>query len=118
MDFDNNLPIYIQLEDKLKINIITGYYKSGEKLPSVRELSTITKVNPNTVQRALNELEKDNIIYTQRTSGKYVTKKIDTIKKLKENYAKNKINLFIESMKELNLSKEDVIKIIKESEKN
>ena len=72
--FDNNIPIYIQLLEYLKIYLISGVFKSGEKLPSVRDFATTFKVNPNTMQKALAELESMKLIYTERTNGKYVTK--------------------------------------------
>ena len=72
--FDNNVPIYIQLVEYIKIYLISGVFKSGEKLPSVREFATTFKVNPNTMQKALAELESLDLIYTERTNGKYVTK--------------------------------------------
>ena len=68
--FDNNIPIYIQLLDYLKIYLISGVFKAGDKLPSVRDFATIFKVNPNTMQKALTELEDMNLIYTERTNGK------------------------------------------------
>ena len=71
--FDNNIPIYIQLLEYMKIYLISGVFKCGEKLPSVREFATTFKVNPNTMQKALAELESMNLIYTERTNGKYVT---------------------------------------------
>ena len=82
MDFDNNIPIYIQLVDKLKIYIISDKIKVGERLPSVRELAMQLKVNPNTVQRALGELENLKLIYTERTNGKYVTTDKNLINKI------------------------------------
>lgn len=72
-NFDNERPIYIQLVEMLKIEIISGRIKSGEKLPSVRDFAMKAKVNPNTMQKALSELERENLIYTERTNGKYVT---------------------------------------------
>ena len=72
-NFDNERPIYIQLVEMLKIEIISGRIKSGEKLPSVRDFAMKAKVNPNTMQKALTELERENLIYTERTNGKYVT---------------------------------------------
>ena len=77
--FDNERPIYLQLVEMYKIEIVSGKLEAGEKLPSVRELALQTKVNPNTMQKAINELEELNLIYTERTNGKYVT----TNKKLK-----------------------------------
>ena len=72
-NFDNNIPIYVQIVDYLKTYIIRGEFKSGERLPSVRDLAALFKVNPNTMQKALGELENIKLIYTERTNGKYVT---------------------------------------------
>ena len=72
-EFNNEQPIYIQLVEQLKIKIISGKLPSGERLPSVRELALMTKVNPNTMQKALAELEETGLIYTERTNGKFVT---------------------------------------------
>lgn len=72
-NFDNDRPIYIQLVDSLKKYIISGKIKPGDRLPSVRDLALMIKVNPNTIQRALSELEDASLIYTERTNGKFVT---------------------------------------------
>ena len=72
-NFDNNIPIYVQIVNYLKTYIIRGVFKSGERLPSVRDLAALFKVNPNTMQKALGELENIKLIYTERTNGKYVT---------------------------------------------
>ena len=71
--FNNETPIYLQLFQRLALDIVNGKYKSGEKIPSVRELSNMFRVNPNTVQKALSELENVELIYTERTNGKFVT---------------------------------------------
>ena len=71
--FDNERPIYIQLVELIRIDIVSGKYEKGSKLPSVRELALTMKVNPNTMQKALVELENEKLIYTERTNGKYVT---------------------------------------------
>ena len=113
-EFNDDLPLYKQLVDKIKIAIITDYYKAGEKLPSVRDLSVQIKINPNTIQRALAELEDDKLIYTKRTAGKYVTDDLKVISNLKHEIAKSKIDNFIEDMKVLNFSDEEIIKLLKE----
>ena len=69
-EFQDHLPIYAQLMDTLKRRIVTGRYLPGEKLPSVRELAAEAGINPNTVQRAFSELEREGLIYTQRATGK------------------------------------------------
>ena len=74
-EFQDHLPIYAQLMDTLKRRIVTGRYLPGEKLPSVRELAAEAGINPNTVQRAFSELEREGLIHTQRATGKYVTEK-------------------------------------------
>ena len=103
-NFDNNIPIYIQLLDYLKTYIISGQIGCGEKLPSVRELSSMFKVNPNTMQKALVELESIRLIYTERTNGKYVTNDSKLIEKVREEYAKEIANEFISSMNKIGIN--------------
>lgn len=113
-EFDDDKPIYKQLVDKLKLEIVLGHFKSGEKLPSVRELSTMICVNPNTVQRSLAELEEEHLIYTKRTSGKFITEDDDIIHQVKQELARDKINTFVSDMEILGLKTEDIIKLLKE----
>lgn len=113
-EFDDDKPIYKQLVDKLKLEIVLGHFKSGEKLPSVRELSTMICVNPNTIQRSLAELEEEHLIYTKRTSGKFVTEDDDIIHQVKQELARDKINTFVSDMEILGLKTEDIIKLLKE----
>ena len=115
--FDNNIPIYIQLLDYLKIYLISGVFKSGEKLPSVREFATTFKVNPNTMQKALAELENMNLIYTERTNGKYVTQDEKLIEKLKDEYAMTLANSYFQGMKRIGLGKADSLKYIERIDK-
>lgn len=100
-NFDNNRPIYIQLLEQLQVFIVSGKILPGEKLPSVRDLALLSKSNPNTVQRALIELENMKLIYTERTNGKFVTNDKKLINKYKESFAKEKINNYFKSMNEL-----------------
>ena len=110
--FENNIPIYIQLLEYLKIYLISGVFKCGEKLPSVRDFSATFKVNPNTMQKALAELETMNLIYTERTNGKYVTKDKELIEKLKNEYAITLAKSYIQGMKKIGLGKADSIKYL------
>ena len=110
--FENNIPIYIQLLDYMKIYLISGVFKSGEKLPSVREFAATFKVNPNTMQKALSELESMNLIYTERTNGKYVTKDKKVIEKLKDEYATTLAKSYFQGMKRIGLGKADSIKYL------
>ena len=113
-EFDDDKPIYKQLVDKLKLEIVLGHFKSGEKLPSVREFSTMICVNPNTIQRSLAELEDEHLIYTKRTSGKFVTEDVDIIHQVKQELAKDKIDTFVSDMEILGLKTEDIVKLLKE----
>lgn len=113
-NFDNDRPIYIQLVDSLKRYIISGKIKPGEKLPSVRELALNLKVNPNTIQRALNELEDIKLIYTERTNGKYITMDKDIINKYRNDLIEEMTNLYLKDMYELGYDKKEVIKYLKE----
>lgn len=108
-NFNNDRPIYIQLIEHLKVYIISGKIKPGEKLPSVRELALSLKVNPNTVQKSLTELEEEGLIYTERTNGKFVTTNKKLIEKVKNNLAKEKVNIYLQEMNNLGIPKEDAI---------
>ncbi len=110
--FDNNIPIYIQLLEYMKIYLISGVFKCGEKLPSVRDFANTFKVNPNTMQKALSELESMKLIYTERTNGKYVTNDEELIKKLKDEYAITLARSYFEGMKKIGFGKADSIKYL------
>ena len=110
--FDNNIPIYIQLLEYLNIYLISGVFKSGDKLPSVRDFANTFKVNPNTMQKALSELEDMKLIYTERTNGKYVTKDEKLIEKLKDEYALTLAKSYFDGMKKIGLGKADSIKYL------
>ena len=112
--FDNERPIYVQLVEKLRIEIISGKLKSGERIPSVRELALTARVNPNTMQKALAELESEGLIYTERTNGKFVTDNKELIEKIKTELAKEKVNNYINDMKNIGLNFEDALQYLQE----
>ena len=72
-DLDDDRPIYLQLMERIQQDIISGIYKPGDKIPSVRDLALDAAVNPNTMQKALSELERSGLVYSQRTSGRFIT---------------------------------------------
>ena len=111
-EFQDHLPIYAQLMDTLKRRIITGRYLPGEKLPSVRELAAEAGINPNTVQRAFSELEREGLIYTQRATGKYVTENADEIKSARQELARTQVAEFLSTMQSLGYSVGDVIVLL------
>lgn len=112
--FDNERPIYIQLVEMIRVDIVSGKFKKGQKLPSVRELALMMKVNPNTMQKALVELEDEKLIYTERTNGKYVTEDEKLIEKVKKQLAQEKVNNYLNSMKNIGISYELAIKYLQE----
>ena len=107
--FDNDRPIYIQLVEQLKEYIVAGNFKAGEKLPSVREFAMKIKVNPNTVQKALAEIENQKLIYTERTNGKFVTENEELIENVKKELANQKVQKYFQDMNKLGINKEEAI---------
>ncbi len=103
-NFDNDRPIYIQLVEQLELYIISGQFSPGEKLPSVRDLAITAKVNPNTMQKALQELEDKRLIITERTNGKFVTDDGKHLRKSRDKLAESKIKKFLDEMQELGFS--------------
>lgn len=115
--FENNLPIYTQILEQIRLGIISGVYPAGSKLPSVRELAAEASVNPNTMQRALAELEQSGLIYTQRTAGRFVTEDLDMIGQLKNHIAEEQIRKFLQSMSELGFTEADTIQLMEKAVK-
>jgi DNA-binding transcriptional regulator YhcF (GntR family) len=120
-NIDSERPVYIQLVEQIQAGIISGFFKPGDKLPSVRDFAANAGVNPNTMQRALTELERNGLLYTNRTSGRYITSDLKMIKELKRQSAKDITVGFLEKMKQLGFKEEEsleiVINIVKEMKK-
>ena len=112
-NLDSDRPIYAQILERIEMQIISGIYKPGSKIPSVRELAAEAGVNPNTMQRALTELERKGLVTTQRTSGRVVTEDMNMIKETRNILAKEQIQDFIQKMKELGFEKEEILALIK-----
>lgn len=112
--FDNERPIYVQLVEKIRMEIISGGFQPGERIPSVRELALAVKVNPNTMQKALVELESEGLLYTERTNGKFVTNNQEMIDMIKKDLAKDKVNLFLDDMKKIGICHEEAIQYLQE----
>lgn len=111
-EFDNSKPIYIQLVDELKLRIISGMMPIGSKLDSVRDLAEEAGVNPNTMQRALAELEREKLVFSQRTSGRYVTDDTELIKIMRKSFAEEKINELTTALLQLGYTKKELVKLI------
>ncbi len=112
--FQNDSPIYAQLIRGLTLRIVSGVYNVGEKLPSVRDLATEAGVNPNTMQRALTELERDGLMFSQRTAGRYVTEDRNMIETAKKGLAEEQLSRFLSAMTGLGYQIPDIINLLNE----
>ncbi|OOM79385.1 GntR family transcriptional regulator [Clostridium sp. BL-8] len=112
-NFNDDKPIYIQLMEQIQLRIVSGIYKAGEKLPSVRDIASEASVNPNTMQKALTELERTGLVFSQRTSGRFITEDINMIKDIKNGLAKDQIQKFLYNMEKIGYTKNETIELIK-----
>lgn len=112
-EFDANRPIYMQLVERIKLMIVSGELPSGSKLKSVRDMAEEAGVNPNTMQRALAELEREALVYSQRTSGRFVTEDGELITMMRGNFAEQKVKEFIESLLQLGYKQEELTTLIR-----
>lgn len=112
ISFSNDRPIYLQIVDRIKIKIITGEYKPGDKLPSVREMALEMQVNPNTMQRAYSYLEMEGLVHSQRTSGRYVDGDAEKVRQLKKELARTQIRDFLDSMKQLGFTMDEIVEVL------
>jgi GntR family transcriptional regulator len=112
MEFSSNLPIYVQIMNLIKTRIASGELNGGDKLPSVRDFSKQMKVNPNTIQRVYQELEREQLVFTQRGMGTFVTKDIETIQNLKKGRATGLIQQLFLEMKNLGFTAGEIKEMI------
>ena len=114
-ELDNDRPIYLQLMESIQRDIIAGVYQPGDKLPSVRDLAVEAAVNPNTMQKALSELERNGLVHSYRTSGRFITEDKTMLRKMKEQQASRQIKEFIEKMSQLGYQDPEILSLIKET---
>ena len=121
-EYDNKVPIYMQIIMEMKIRMVSGKLSAGEKIASVRELAQEFEVNPNTMQRALSEMERENLRYTERTSGRFLTTDEGIIMTLRNKLAEQELQKFMGYMEQIGYSKKEIIQKIelwqKEGENN
>lgn len=115
IEFDNNLPIYLQIMNYIKKEIVVGHLKAGDKIPAVRELALELQINPNTVQRTFQELEREGIVETKRGLGRYVTSEESKIMEIKKEMAGDLLGRFIQGMQELGFANNDIVTIVTEA---
>ena len=114
--FSGDGPIYAQLVERLQTRIVTGEYPPGARLDAVRDLSEQAGVNPNTMQRAMTELESRGLVYTQRTAGRFVTEDAARIAALREALAREKLGRFLAEMEGLGFTRGEVTTLLESEE--
>ncbi|WP_172252379.1 GntR family transcriptional regulator [Saccharibacillus deserti] len=115
IEFDNNMPIYLQIMNYIKLQIVTGKLGPGEKIPSVRELASELKINPNTIQRTFQELEREGVAESRRGLGRFVTSEDEKIMTIKKEMAADLLERFIGGMRELGFDNRNIVKIVSDS---
>ena len=116
-NLDSDRPIYLQLMERIQHDIISGTYKPGDKLPSVRELAMEASVNPNTMQKALSELERIGLVHSRRTSGRFITEDETMIKQLKTETATEHIREFLILMEHLGFTRPEILELVQDTMK-
>lgn len=114
-NLDSARPIYLQIIERVQMDIVTGQYQPGDKLPSVRDLAQEAAVNPNTMQKALSELERSGLIYSQRTSGRFITEDKELIHQMKQELAAAEVSAFVAHMKQLGITPEEIRQLLAET---
>ena len=114
-NLDSSRPIYLQIIERVQMDIITGRYQPGDKLPSVRDLAQEAAVNPNTMQKALSELERSGLIYSQRTSGRFITEDKELIHQMQKGLAAAEVSAFVAHMKQLGITPEEIRQLLAET---
>ncbi len=111
-NLDSDRPIFLQIVERIQMDIIAGRYAPGDKLPSVRDLAAEAAVNPNTMQKAFQELERTGLVHSQRTSGRFITEDTTMIENLKTSFANEKIHEFLTLMQQLGFENEQILDMI------
>lgn len=114
VEFNNKEPIYLQIVELIKKAVASGELGAGEKLPSVREMSAMIGVNPNTLQRSYAELERLGITYTKRGMGSFINESDGQIDQLKQELATELVKKFLNNLRAAGISKQEAIKMIEE----
>ena len=111
-ELDTDRPIYAQLVERIQMQIVSGHYLPGGKLPSVRDLAAVAAVNPNTMQKAFAELERSGLIVTQRTNGRIVTEDEQRIRDIRAGLAKEQVDNFFTKMRELGYAETETLELL------
>ena len=111
-NLDSSRPIYAQIIEKVSLDIVSGKYQPGDKLPSVRDLAAQAGVNPNTMQKALSELERENLVHSARKRGRFITEDKAMIEKMREELASTQIKEFLNKMSQMGFDYEKTITLL------
>ena len=111
--FNESAPIYLQIVEKIKADVVAGKLKGGDKLPSVREIAESFKVNPNTVQRVYMELEREGVAYPQRGIGTFISEDEQLVDKLRDTQAQKYTGRYVGEMKELGMNDDEILENVK-----
>lgn len=111
---DNNRPVYIQLVEQLRMKIISGEIELDSKLDSVRSLAADAMVNPNTMQKALAELEREGFVYSKRTSGRFVTDNTELIENERKNLVKDNVKKTLDTLINLGYTNKEILSLVEE----
>mgnify|MGYP001112860862 CR=1 FL=1 len=111
-NFTSDRPIYLQLMEQIKLGIAAGAYRPGDRLPSVRELAADAAVNPNTMQKALSELEREGLVYSQRTSGRFISEDTAMLDAVKQDLARAEAGRFLDTMARLGYDKATALDLL------
>ena len=111
-NFKNGIPIYTQIIDEMTMRIASGAYAPGDKLPSVRELAMDAGVNPNTMQRAMAEMERRGLVFSERTSGRFVTQDENVLRKLHEDLARTYLSELTEKLQKIGMDRDEIRNVV------
>ena len=111
--FKEGIPIYTQIIDKVKTSIASGLYEPGSKLPPVRDMALEAGVNPNTMQKAFAQLEREGLLYPVRTSGRFITEEKEVLDNLKKNLGREYIEELFDNLKRLGMTREEIVDAVK-----
>lgn len=113
-EFKNGIPIYLQIIAQIKVMIASGELRAGSKIPPVREMAVEAGVNPNTMQRALTQLEQEGLLYTQRTAGRFVSEDENVMKELRKAMSEQYIAELFHNLEKMGMDKQEIIAAVKD----
>ena len=117
-EFKNGIPIYLQIIAQIKVMIASGELRAGSKIPPVREMAVEAGVNPNTMHRALTQLEQEGLLYTQRTAGRFVSEDKNVMKELRKAMSEQYIADMFHNLEKMGMDKQEIIAAVKNYEKD